>query len=136
MQREIKFRCYWPGVNQMKHFVMGNFEDTPRGWAMSFVQQGRDVGSIYLGKAEVMQFTGLQDSKGVDIYEGDVVNGVRTGSNSDRQYTGVLEWRTDQAGWVIKCGKFILEILSLAMSGDGESTRLNGFEVIGNIYQP
>jgi uncharacterized phage protein (TIGR01671 family) len=82
-----------------------------------------------------LQFIGLQDKNGKDIYDGNVLKGMRVGSNSDREYTGVIEWRTEQAGWVIKCGKFVLEILSLAMSGDGQTTRLSGFEVIGNIQE-
>ena len=83
----------------------------------------------------LQQFTGLLDKNGKEIYEGDVVNGWRKGSNSDMGYTGVIQWQQEQAGWIIKCGKYVMEILSLAMSGDGETTKLDSFEVIGNIYE-
>ena len=83
---------------------------------------------------EIMDFTGLQDRKDQRIYEGDILTGWKKGSNSDRGYTGFVEWNTPQCGFVIRCDKYLMEILSLAMSGDGETTRLDSFEVIGNIY--
>lgn len=83
----------------------------------------------------LMQYTWLKDNNGVDIYDGDILNGWRKGSNSDREHTGTIQWQQEQAGWVIKCGKYIMEILSLAMSGDGIITQLDSFEIIGNIYE-
>jgi uncharacterized phage protein (TIGR01671 family) len=129
MNRVIKFRAFDSRTGRMLNSnSFGNSihpcsEDAP------FIVSLRHIEEITL-----MQFIGLGDMKMVDIYEGDILSGWRKGSNSDRSYTGFVEWNTQQCGYVIRCGKYLMEILSLAMSGDGESTRLDSFEVIGNIY--
>ena len=121
MNREIKFRCW---DKESKLMTNEPHLDVQYGNLTS----GYDCEII-------MQFTGLKDRTGADIYEGDILSGYRKGSNSDIKYTGFIKWQTEQAGWIIECGKYVMEILSLAMSGDGINTNLDTFEVIGNIYQ-
>lgn len=74
---------------------------------------------------ELMQFTGLIDINGVDIYEGDIVRGRPHGWSVDM--VGVVEWRND--GWW----------LSDETERDLEKRLyehfLWGVEVIGNIYE-
>jgi uncharacterized phage protein (TIGR01671 family) len=87
----------------------------------------------------VGQYTGLQDMKGKYIYEGDILSGWKKGSNSDMGYTGIIQWRHEQAGWIIKCHKYVMEILSLAQSGWANEPynihQLDSFQVIGNIFE-
>lgn len=55
MNREIKFRFYKPSTNKMIYPINGNFKDL-----------------IESEDWKVMQFTGIQDNKEKDIYEGDI----------------------------------------------------------------
>ena len=65
--RDIKFRVWWKKAKEM---------DYPRR-ASQALDYNEDNPTI-----PVMQFTGLQDSKGVDIYEGDIVKGIKEDGQS------------------------------------------------------
>lgn len=114
--REIKFRCYDKNEKYMlpwEHLV-------DAGDLSEMLKFGHEEDADY---SKLMQYTGLKDKNGVEIYEGDVLIGVKTVGTSKLE----VYWDKDECffhllrnGWPCK---------KLTKNNVMRST------IVGNIYE-
>lgn len=125
--REIKFRAWWKDAHLMEEVV------TLRDGEISILVplKPNSLGQKYEhqvleeGQYELMQFTGLTDKNGKEIYEGDIVS---DGESSG----GRVEWEPTTAVFTIREGS---RYFAFNRGDIGRPTRLTFTEVIGNIYE-
>ena len=118
--REIKFRA-WDGelkwmVDDVFACSTGAFDTPDKGYNTPYIEIEPKPHYI------VMQFTGLQDRNGKDIYEGDVVESHSTFDVSSYIRTVV---------WGKHCGLEFNPLSGFTLCKENESY----FEIIGNIHE-
>lgn len=117
--REIKFRAW---DNYSKSMVYVGFSIPNDGWRKIEGDKNFDL--------ELMQFTGLLDKNGKEIYEGDIVKAFHPTELAEIKVAGEVAWNPESknymyAGWYIKpLNKHVV-----LMAGDVE------YEIIGNLYE-
>ena len=91
---------------------------------------------------ELMQFTGLLDKKGKEIYEGDVVvqDGYIWFDEGEPNYIGTVEWVFSQWQVIAHCvnqhKQGISDGINYGLNDEGwEDGKKTTWEVIGNIYE-
>lgn len=133
--REIKFRAWFDG--HMYEVAKLDFWGDPEQATCDLAGpgengEGEELFDMYVGEVELMQYTGLKDKNGKEIYEGDIV--AFEDSDGGYEYpdlvvnTGIVEYgglgfyftnrvAVEMADFYIKDGRF------------------DDVEVIGNIYE-
>ena len=122
MERSINFRGI--AINPFDGWVYGNLlkltdsvtEITT--WYIAY-ETGE---KIAVRPETVGQHTGLRDSRGIDIYEGGIVQWADEGNI----YTGTVFWSDDSYGWRIQMPKGYMPSFKLLAKHT---------ELIGNIYE-
>lgn len=119
--REIKFRAWDKFNGKMVYADMDRLLDGYKACDMRVLAQEEQLSPI-------MQYTGLKDKNGVEIYEGDVVRIFKRGRWQ-------IVWGID--GWIIKRLNGNPRGYGLATYTDcvDETAELGLYEVIGNIHE-
>lgn len=123
MSRTIKFRIWNPYAKDMTNKYNALRAD---GVLMSAASNGVYFETdLEITKEVVMQFTGLLDSKGKEIYESDIVEMNPIGSTGVR--TGIVIWMND--GW------FISDETDRDLEKRLWEDSFGLLKVIGNVYE-
>lgn len=139
MNRTIKFRAWNSEKKLMGYFDLTDFVAEEKygdyhAEAMCSDAKGSFVFSITSSDTKyaiVMQFTGLTDKNGKEIYEGDIVHLV-VGNRGGSEFVGDIYWNGDEARWTLRHPK--------GYHGHFGVTRdiievLEKWEIIGNIHE-
>lgn len=124
--RDIKFRAWDKEKNKMIFFHLlfklvntnqlgcQSIDQDINDWIDDWTQEPDEEVAI------LMQYTGLKDKNGVEIYDGDIVK------HDDYGQISIVEWSDEDWGWIMKSIKNWNPKTCFIPIKD---------EVIGNIYQ-
>lgn len=135
MNRKIKFRAWDKRTRKMIEtgfHVLGETTcfDLIYTYCMEHGKRKNEPGLLRMNSVVLMQFTGLHDKNGKEIYEGDILKVIDPMGDTLPNWT--TEWnKTGCYAYEPPNGFDNFDVTSLGWAMDMEYT----FEVIGNIYE-
>jgi uncharacterized phage protein (TIGR01671 family) len=126
MNRQLKFRVW--NKKEKKFEELDNFWVSPNNLYKCFMEWHPEINGEMIHETDetdfvFQQFTGLKDSKGVEIYEGDIVRGKFL----DTEYRH-LETINSEVVWAERYACFNIGIEEWRYSGEPVT-------IIGNIFE-
>ena len=112
--RKIKFRA-WDENEKIMRNISCIFWNTLEWYISRFELDGKDMKE----GMPIMQYTGLKDKDGKEVYEGDVING---------DFPDVVFWDDDRGQWMLRNSENPDDTL-------WEIMRDNNPEIIGNVHE-
>jgi hypothetical protein len=111
--RQLRFRVYVPEHEKFAYFGVGEFYESDR--------------YLVQDKYPVQQWTGLIDSKGIDIYEGDLLEFAY--SDNGKKFVGEITYCNKFACFIVVVGN------AFETFSDLQYEYTNNFIIVGNILE-